>query len=369
VILCPDHLIAVWEEELKETIPGAIVHRFDKWKEFTQFFDKGHEFIKDDGKFQRRVKRWSKPKGPEWYIVGRNQAKWYPDWRGVGEEYRGFEGRKSSGHSRRHIVTDKKPVVDEKGHLVYNDHGFQKTQSVTAQVVICPTCGSTVVNNRGIPVSADKIASKQHACDALVLVEVPSPDSRSSSRDRRPAPAGMDNLQEGKEVTIKGRKYVARTCGERLWNYTSKPYRWAPARIIQKKLKRFFKYLIVDEVHEQKSDESAQSMAAGKLMSATRHTLALTGTLIGGYASHLFPLMVRMTPKSLRDEGFAWGKDLEFSKVYGKIDRIVTTKMGGEDCGPSVGKRVVSMRRARTGTTSERSAVRPGIMPVCLDGT
>ena len=49
--------------------------------------------------------------------------------------------------------------------------------------------------------------------------------------------------------------------------------------------------------------ESAQSMAAGKLMAACRHTLALTGTLIGGYANHLYPLMVRMTPRSLREEG------------------------------------------------------------------
>jgi hypothetical protein len=50
-------------------------------------------------------------------------------------------------------------------------------------------------------------------------------------------------------------------------------------------------------------------MAAGKLMAATRHTLALTGTLIGGYANHLYPLMIRMTPETLRARASAYFYD------------------------------------------------------------
>ena len=96
-------------------------------------------------------------------------------------------------------------------------------------------------------------------------------------------------------------------------------------RIIQKKLRRYFDYLIIDEVHEQKSDESAQSMACGKLIASVPHTLALTGTIIGGYANHLFPLLIRLNPRTLRDEGYEWGKDLAFTETYGRIDRILTT--------------------------------------------
>ena len=59
--------------------------------------------------------------------------------------------------------------------------------------------------------------------------------------------------------------------------------------IMQKKLRRMFKYLIVDELHEHKSDESAQSMACSKLIGAVDHVLGLTGTIIGGYAHHLYP--------------------------------------------------------------------------------
>ena len=126
-------------------------------------------------------------------------------------------------------------------------------------------------------------------------------------------------------------------------------------------MRRFFQYLLIDEVHEQKSDESAQSMACGKLIASVRHTLALTGTIIGGYANHLYPLMIRLNPKTLRDEGFEWGKDLAFTETYGRIDRIVTTKEEGATT--SVSKNVKSMRRAKSGKATERKAVRPGVMP------
>jgi hypothetical protein len=102
-------------------------------------------------------------------------------------------------------------------------------------------------------------------------------------------------------------------------------------------------------------------MAAGKLIASVKHTIALTGTLIGGYADHLFPLMMRMTPETLRAEGFEWGKDLAFSEAYGRIDRIISTREDGATT--SIGKSVRSMRRAKSGKSNERKAVRPGIMP------
>ena len=124
----------------------------------------------------------------------------------------------------------------------------------------------------------------------------------------------------------------------------------------------FAEGVLVSNCHEQKSDESAQSMACGKLIASARHTLALTGTIIGGYANHLFPLMIRLNPTTLRDEGFEWGKDLAFTETYGRIDRIVTTRED-DPGGPTVRKNVKSMRRARSGKSTERKAVRPGVMP------
>ena len=153
------------------------------------------------------------------------------------------------------------------------------------------------------------------------------------------------------------------TCGEPLWWFTSKPYRYSLARIIQRKFRRFFKYLIIDEAHEQQSDEAAQSMAAGKLIGSTDHVLALTGTLIGGYAKNLYALLLRVCPQTLRAEHFEWGKDMEFSKVYGRIDRIVTTKEEGSCEARASARTVPRCGGRRPATRQSGRLVRPGIMP------
>ena len=102
-------------------------------------------------------------------------------------------------------------------------------------------------------------------------------------------------------------------------------------------------------------------MACGKLIASVDHVIALTGTIIGGYANHLYPLIMRIAPKSLRDEGHEWGKDMAFNEMYGCIDRVVkTTEEAGN---ASVGGNVKSMRRAKTGQPNATKYVRPGVMP------
>jgi hypothetical protein len=127
-----------------------------------------------------------------------------------------------------------------------------------------------------------------------------------------------------------------------------------------KKMLRAFKYLIIDELHEQKSDSSGQATACGKLISSTRFRLGMTGTLIGGYANHLFPLLFRMSADRLREEGFEWAKDLAFTERYGRIERIVTSKESAGELTLTTSNR--SMRRDRSGRSEQRRPV-PGVMP------
>lgn len=352
IVLCPDHLISKWDREIKETIPEARVFRFDDWKGIVGLLGKG------------RNSRWPKPQGAEFYIIGRNQAKWYPDWLATSDPYRGFGGRKvEAALSSRTIIVDRVSVSDGHGKSVLDAGGGAKTASVTARVFSCPRCGTVIRDRKGLPLSGKDIAKNKMNCDGKYLQMIATSETKTQhGKDRLcPIPERYSDTQVGHEVTHGGHRYVVKRCGEPLWWFTSKPYRWAPSRLVHKKLKRLFQYLLIDEVHETKSDSSAQSMAAGKLIASVKHTIALTGTLIGGYADHLFPLLMRINPQTLREEGFEWGKDLPFSERYGRIDRIITTR---EDvAAPVVGKSVRSMRRARSGNASERKAVRPGVMP------
>jgi hypothetical protein len=91
---------------------------------------------------------------------------------------------------------------------------------------------------------------------------------------------------------------------------------------IAKKMPGAFTYLVIDELHERKSEESAQANACDKLISATRYRLGPTGTLIGGYANHLFRLLMRMSAGPLGEEGFERARDLAFTERYSRIERI-----------------------------------------------
>lgn len=357
MVLCPDHLIAVWEEEIRTTIPGAVIHQFENWKGVTKLLGQGIPVKKGN----RTFLRYPKPIAPTWILLGRNQAKYMPEFVGVGEKRRGFDGNEREGRCVSQQMIGRVDKTDEEGKVVLDQYRQKVTVPLVQAVVQCPTCGTIARGVKETMLEPKDLGKKQWTCEGNYLVGgVRADQRRSHGKDRLRGGLGYKH-QVGRTTMVDGRPYTVVACNEPLWNYTKKPYRFPPASIFQRKLKSYCKYLVIDEVHEQKSDESAQSMAAGKLMSCVDHVLALTGTLIGGYANHLFPLLVRMAARTVRAEGFEWAKDLAWSQAYGRIDRIVTTK---QDVGEvSVGRRQTTMRRARTGKSTERLAVRPGIMP------
>ncbi len=93
----------------------------------------------------------------------------------------------------------------------------------------------------------------------------------------------------------------------------------------------------------------------GALAASCRKVLALTGTLIGGYAEHIRPLLLRLAPTSLIQEGFGWKSSMPFSEEYGRIETRVTVREGGE--------RGDSNRQSRGSSSSKSKYLRPGIMP------
>ena len=111
--------------------------------------------------------------------------------------------------------------------------------------------------------------------------------------------------------------------------------------------------VLVSNCHEEKGADTAQGHAAGALAAACGKVIALTGTLIGGYAEHLRPLLFRLAPGSLVGEGFEWGSGMKFSEVYGRVERKVTEKETEAD----------DNRQSRGTKRTQTKAVRPGIMP------
>ena len=151
-------------------------------------------------------------------------------------------------------------------------------------------------------------------------------------------------------------------CGAQLWGARShgetSRNRIALADYAKKKMRGFFDLFIADEVHEYKSRDSAQGIAAGSIAQLCGKSLVLSGTLMGGYASTLFYLLYRFYPEFRSRFGYTgesdWIHEYGFYEETIKHDssRTVVVEDG------SVSKRKTSSKR------SVRE--RPGLMPSAL---
>jgi hypothetical protein len=95
-----------------------------------------------------------------------------------------------------------------------------------------------------------------------------------------------------------------RECGAALFQM-SRWRRVGLARLVQHKFRNFFKVYVGDEIHKCQNGKTDVGVADQRLLSATRYSLALTGTLFGGTASSLFYLLYRRVPEIRRLYAFS----------------------------------------------------------------
>jgi tRNA A37 threonylcarbamoyladenosine biosynthesis protein TsaE len=244
------------------------------------------------------LEKGTKPGAPEWYIISRDRAKLGSRWMPAFRQKRG-----------EHYIR-------------------------------CPQCGRRLVNDKKEPLREGQLGKKRLACK-FTLYQRGEPIYHQHEGWKR---ATGSELHKG--------------CGSQLWQMIRDPNRYTPATYIKRRLKRFFDYLVVDEIHEEKGQDTAQGHAAGALISAVKKVIALTGTLIGGKAEHLRPLLFRLAPRSLIQEGLSWTAMQEFSERYGRIETTIRVTEGGRDDGEDN-----RMSRGSSGSRSVTKTIQPGVMP------
>jgi len=115
--------------------------------------------------------------------------------------------------------------------------------------------------------------------------------------------------------------------------------------------------VLVSNCHQAKGEDTAIATNMSRLAAASRKVIALTGTLIGGYAYHLRTLLYRLSPGSLVAEGLAYNEAMKFNQQYGRIETTVIER--GER-----GYRADNvMSEGKKGSTRTTRNVRPGVMP------
>jgi SNF2 family DNA or RNA helicase len=139
--------------------------------------------------------------------------------------------------------------------------------------------------------------------------------------------------------------YSCPTCGEVLVSAdNTKVRRYAKSLL----LKKYFKFdlCIADEVHELKG-ETAQGQALANLTSVSKKVLALTGTLMGGYASNLFYLLWRVAPQIMVKLGMTYSDPKRFIEKYGVYEDIsIIYKENKESIGNKKGRKRVFKEKA-----------------------
>ena len=168
----------------------------------------------------------------------------------------------------------------------------------------CPKCGQELLDKDGYPIpvyerNTQGRYKKRHACDNRIWKW--RYDPVRDRHDRIPA-----------------------ICNEQLWqpDIKQKHYRKSiPAKFIKAKMKGFFDFLIVDEIHQFKN-ESGQGYAFGALTCACQYVLCLTGTHAGGYASDVYHLLFRTHPQLMIEDKNKWGNPKAFIERYGVLEKI-----------------------------------------------
>lgn len=290
LVMCPGHLVHKWRRELENTLPGIETDILESCHQLNRWYERKHVA----------------PTRPEWLIVGRDRVKLGSLWEAAWVEY---EPR----------------VVRRGGPLLRLRQGL-----------LCPRCGGQLKDKDGNLADLEWLQKAQRSC---------------------PCPVWRWVTKEGADGAAV-RQLGQVECGERLWQHVGpqkgKLNRFEPARYIHRRLRRFFDYFVCDEVHEEKSSTSAQGEAFGCLAASCRSTLALTGTLIGGKANHVRPILFRLIPGTLVREGLVWNNPGAFDRRYGRIEKVISEQV----CPPTVTAR---QSRGKSRTTTE--TVRPGVMP------
>jgi len=204
----------------------------------------------------------------------------------------------------------------------------------------CPGCGGRLCDRQRLPVEEGALKRKRSYCEHVLV------------------PEATEVVREDGTVVHVRQLHLAGGCGEALWQSIPRPRRFAPALFVKRKLRGYFDYLVLDEVHEERGQHSAQGHAAGMLAAACKKVIALTGTLVGGLANHLRPLLFRLAPRSLVAEGLGWADETAFNERYGRIETTVIERGKGRDDGGADNRQ----SRGRSGRSYSKKVI-PGVMP------
>lgn len=286
VITCPSHVAEKWVRELYETVPDCVA--------------KTVSGITDIDRMYELYRRTDKPL---FMVLSKESAR--------------------NGYLR-------KPAV------IRNER---------KKAFVCPDCGAVqkmTVNIDGISVKepADSFFyreenSKNHKCNdcGTVLWSACNPDCLASEKNEwvRIGKYGYVHRRFVSEHYYAAKTEPVKEQIREIWENpdgifpAAGAYRRYPlSRYIKHRFRKIDAY-ICDELHEY-SGESAQGGAMAEIAEISGKVIAMTATLINGYAKGMFYLLFRLKPRLMLTDGFKYGDARKFCLRYGVVESIFETE-------------------------------------------
>jgi len=228
---------------------------------------------------------------------------------------------------------------------------------------ILPTCKVVNLNGKGLKDLIRLRRSKKPTCPEFYVVGRERAKSHHRWRKGAFRQKHMDRKlcpKCGKEVSLEllNSRPQCSQCREPLYAADRDGVRrYAKAEFIKKHLRSVFNLCVIDEVHELKGGTTAQGQALADIACVSERTLALTGTLMGGFSTNLFYIFWRLMPRKMKEKMQAFRSPMGFAEAYGIVQRSYVKQTDSEYTVESIGR----SRGTRTIVTEK-----PGVSTLIL---
>ncbi|GMA59323.1 hypothetical protein GCM10025858_38260 [Alicyclobacillus sacchari] len=312
LLLVPGITIPKWiRDEIGKTLPDTPVTVLESWKDVVRY---------------RNNKKHNGKKQLEFVLLSRDTAKL------------GTPKAPALIYKERMVIADRtniEPprktlfVSDSTGvHVALGERDSAHSVFMMEDVWICPECHGI---QKKTTKSAVKEANKYHNMDdQLAELKFSFYDLATSVEEY--TSIGVDGKERRRTRYVFKKsitEYHCTECGANLMRDAVperetvsglKHRRLQPAWFIQRYLRGYFDLVIVDELHQYKSN-SGQGEAMGAIVGASRRVLGLTGTLSDGKASSLYHLLWRICPKEMKADGLDHRSLNKFVHLYGTLEQ------------------------------------------------
>ena len=305
MVMCPGHMVEEWKKEILRLYPFADAHIIEKLDQLQKF---------------EPVIRQKKASAPLFLIFGKDSCKMEYDER----PYLHWNDKKN-----RYELPDKSKVEIKKPERC----AYRSARRYMEQLMyfLKPTS-----KNRHAFLSGDYFLTTEGNKNLTDIKKLWTAASSDNGEWVKIAKVGWVN-------TLLARRFVERVDtmaanGEEIATDILKAYDIATAALdqeitkpmircnisdyVRRRMKNCIDYFIADEVHLYSSKDTAQGKAFSNLVNTSKHTIALTGTLLNGYAENIFSMLFKLYSRTFVRNGFSFHDTREFAKEYGVVDTI-----------------------------------------------